>query len=294
MNIKDAKIVFFGFGDVGYKCLQYMLENDYYVIAVFTHDYDKHENNWFNTPENIAKEYGIDVFKPSNLNSTKWTRKFKYLNPDLILSLYYRNKIPPEIYTQAKLGAYNLHGSYLPSYKGRAPLNWAILNGESYTGASLHVLEDTYDTGDIIARTKINISPNEYVADVIPKVSKTTLKLFCDNLDNLILGNVNRQKQSLINDVQPSYFGKRTPEDSRIDFTKTSQQIRNLIRAVSKPFNGAFFENDKCRYVIWQADIEKTRTNYPAGTIISRTPQVLSISTIDGILHATRYEILPK
>ncbi len=294
MNVKDAKIVFFGFGDVGYKCLKYLLENDYFVLAVFTHDFDSHENNWFNTPESLAKEYGIDVYKPTNLKSAKWIRKFKYINPDLILSLYYRNKIPSEIFTQAQLGAYNLHGSYLPSYKGRAPLNWAIINGEKYTGVSLHIIEETFDTGDIIAQKKIEILPNEYVADIQTKVAQEALTLFKDNLDNIILQRVQPKKQIDIKDVKASYYGKRTPQDSRIDFSKSAVEIYNLIRAVSYPFNGAFFEDEKCKYILWKADILDQKPNAPAGSIVNRTPQALQIASIDAIIQATKYEILPK
>ncbi|MBO5255841.1 MAG: formyltransferase [Opitutales bacterium] len=294
MNVKDAKIVFFGFGDVGYKCLKYLLENDYFVLAVFTHDFDKNEKEWFNSPESLAKEYGIDVFKPNNLKSAKWIRKFKYIKPDLILSLYYRKRIPEEIFSQAQIGAYNLHGSYLPSYKGRAPLNWAIINGENYTGVSLHKLEKDFDTGDIIDRKKVEFSQDEYVKDIQPKVSQAALDIFTKNIDNLILNKIKPVKQSEICDTSTSYFGKRTPEDSRIDFTKSTFEIINLIRAVSYPFNGAFFEDAKCRYILWEADAIKKETSYPTGIILERTPEMLVVSTKDGFLQCKKYEILPK
>lgn len=122
MENKDKKILFFGFSDVGYRCLKYMLDEGYNVIGVFTHDTDPHEAHWFKTPESLAKENFIPVFKPETLKTEKWYRKVKYMQPDLILSLYYRNIIPEEIFSQAKLGAYNMHGSYLPAYRGRARL----------------------------------------------------------------------------------------------------------------------------------------------------------------------------
>ncbi len=287
---KNAKIIFFGFGDVGYKCLKHMLENDYNVIAVFTHERDPHEKSWFTSPEKIAKDWGIDVYKPINLNTQKWFRKIKYLKPDLILSLYYRARIPEEIFSQAKLGAYNLHGSYLPTYRGRAPLNWAILNGENFTGASLHVLEKNFDTGDIVDRRKVYFTQDEYVGDIQPKVAQTAVDMFAENLPKLLSGNVKKIPQIELEEV-PSYFGKRTPEDGRIDFSKDAEEIRNLIRAVSRPFGGAFFDIEDKRYIVWRADIDKTTPLQSVGKIILETPQKLIFSACNAVLISTDFEI---
>ena len=135
------RILFFGFSDVGYRCLKLLLDKGCDVIGVFTHDADPHEAHWFQTPESLAKENFIRVFKPGTLKTEKWFRKVRYMKPDLILSLYYRNFIPEEIFSQARLGAYNMHGSYLPAYRGRAPLNWSIINGEDHCGVTLHTIE---------------------------------------------------------------------------------------------------------------------------------------------------------
>ena len=289
MNVKDAKIVFFGFGDVGYKCLKYLLEEEYNVVAVFTHELDSHENAWFKSPEKIAKEYWVDTYKPTMLNTQKWFRKIKYLKPDLILSVYYRSRIPEEIFKQARLGAYNLHGSYLPAYRGRAPLNWAILNGENYTGATLHTLEKDFDTGDIVARKKVEFTNEEYVADVQKRQAKTAVELFVEALPLLFSTNVVKIKQSELGDA--SYFCKRTPADSRIDFSKTANEIRNLVRAVSRPFNGAFFEIENKRYVVWKADIVETSEKLEAGKIIKQTDSELIFSASDAFLRSTDFEI---
>lgn len=291
MEGKDAKIIFFGFGDVGFRCLKHMLENGYNVAAVFTHDRDPHEKNWFETAESIAKEYCVDVFKPSSLNSEKWFRKVKYMKPDLILSLYYRNRIPEEIFSQARLGAYNLHGSYLPSYKGRAPLNWAILNGENYTGCSLHVLEKDFDTGDVIARRKVEFCDADYVADIQPRVSDAAVEMFAEQLPKMLDGTVEKVNQSRL-EGKPSYFGKRTPEDSRIDFSKSAREIRNLVRAVSRPFNGAFFDLDGSRYTVWRADIGEENRGSPAGAVLERGGRLV-FAARDALLVSSDFEINP-
>ena len=158
------------------------------------------------------------------------------MKPDLILSLYYRNFIPEEIFSQAKLGAYNMHGSYLPTYRGRAPLNWSIINGESYCGVTLHTLEKKFDTGEIVEQEKVEFGPDEYVGDIQPRVSAAAVRVLEKALPSLLAGNPKTFKQD---ESKASYFGKRTPEDGRIDFTKTAREVFNLIRGVSKPFPGA-------------------------------------------------------
>lgn len=265
----DARIVFFGFSDVGYRCLKLLLEKGCNVIAVFTHDTDPHEKDWFQTPESLAKEWGIDVFKPSTLKSEKWFRKVAYMKPDLILSLYYRNIIPEEIFSTAKLGAYNMHGSYLPTYRGRAPLNWSIINGENYCGVSLHVLEKSFDTGAIVAQEKVEFSPEEYVAEIQPRVSDAALRVLDSSLESLLNGNPILTPQD---ESKATYFGKRTPEDGRIDFTKTAREVFNLIRGVSKPFPGAFTDDFGKRLIIWRARIGEETDGAEAGSALLESP----------------------
>ena len=284
MRNKDKKILFFGFSDIGYQCLKYLIDEEYYVIGVFTHDTDPHEKQWFKTAESLAKENFIPVFKPSTLKTEKWYRKVKYMQPDLILSLYYRNIIPEEIFSQAKFGAYNMHGSYLPTYRGRAPLNWAIINGENYSGVSLHVLEKTFDTGAIVDQEKVEFTEDEYVADIQPRITDAGVKLFKRSLEKLLDGNPQTTPQDENN---ATYFGKRTPEDGRIDFNKSAKDVYNLIRALSKPFPGAFAQINGKDTIIWRAKIGD-ETNLPAGTIANTSP--LTIACSDKLIVAEEYE----
>ena len=284
MRNKDKKILFFGFSDIGYQCLKYLIDEEYYVIGVFTHDTDPHEKQWFKTAESLAKENFIPVFKPSTLKTKKWYRKVKYIQPDLILSLYYRNIIPEEIFSQAKFGAYNMHGSYLPTYRGRAPLNWAIINGENYSGVSLHVLEKTFDTGAIVDQEKVEFTEDEYVADIQPRITDAGVKLFKRSLEKLLDGNPQTTPQ---NENNATYFGKRTPEDGRIDFNKSAKDVYNLIRALSKPFPGAFAQINGKDTIFWRAKIGD-ETDLPAGTIVNTSP--LTIACSDKLIVAEEYE----
>ena len=267
------RILFFGFSDVGYRCLKLLLDKGCDVIGVFTHDADPHEAHWFQTPESLAKENFIRVFKPDTLKTEKWFRKVRYMKPDLILSLYYRNFIPEEIFSLARLGAYNMHGSYLPAYRGRAPLNWSIINGEDHCGVTLHTIEKKFDAGEIVDREKVAFGPDEYVGEIQPRVSAAAVSVLERALPSLLAGNPNLEKQD---ESKASYFGKRTPEDGRIDFSKSAREVFNLVRGVSRPFPGAFAEIGGRRYTIWRAKPLEDFKGGRAGEIVSREPFIIA------------------
>lgn len=267
------RILFFGFSDVGYRCLKLLLDKGCDVIGVFTHDADPHEAHWFQTPESLAKENFIRVFKPDTLKTEKWFRKVRYMKPDLILSLYYRNFIPEEIFSLARLGAYNMHGSYLPAYRGRAPLNWSIINGEDHCGVTLHTIEKKFDAGEIVDREKVTFGPDEYVGDIQPRVSAAAVRVLERALPSLLAGNPKLEKQD---ESKASYFGKRTPEDGRIDFSKSAREVFNLVRGVSRPFPGAFAEIGGRRYTIWRAKPLEDFKGGRAGEIVSREPFIIA------------------
>lgn len=267
------RILFFGFSDVGYRCLKLLLDKGCDVIGVFTHDADPHEAHWFQTPESLAKENFIRVFKPDTLKTEKWFRKVRYMKPDLILSLYYRNFIPEEIFSLARLGAYNMHGSYLPAYRGRAPLNWSIINGEDHCGVTLHTIEKKFDAGEIVDREKVTFGPDEYVGDIQPRVSAVAVRVLERALPSLLAGNPKLEKQD---ESKASYFGKRTPEDGRIDFSKSAREVFNLVRGVSRPFPGAFAEIGGRRYTIWRAKPLEDFKGGRAGEIVSREPFIIA------------------
>jgi methionyl-tRNA formyltransferase len=130
-----------------------------------------------------------------------------------------------------------MHGSLLPKYRGRAPVNWAILHGETKTGASLHVMEVKPDAGDIVGQSEVSIGPNETATEVFAKVSQAAVKVLQAALPELIEGYVPRKPNNL---AQGSYFGGRKPADGQIHWNQTASQVHNLIRAVAPPYPGAF------------------------------------------------------
>ena len=289
MSAAKPRIMFFGFSEVGYQCLKLMLDRGCDVVAVFTHDADPHEAAWFKTAESLAGERGIPVFKPKSLKGGEWAETVAGLKPDLILSLYYRNLIPPSIFSQASLGAYNMHGSYLPAYRGRAPLNWSIVNGEDHCGVTLHVLEEGFDTGDIVDAERVEIGPQEYVGDVVPRIAAAAVSVLSRSLDSLLAGNPKLSPQDV---SKATYFGKRTPEDGRIDFTKPARDVFNLIRAVSRPYPGAFFERDGRKVLVWRATVDGPVGGAAPGSVVCENP--LKVACADSFIVSDDFEVSPS
>ena len=155
---------------------------------------------------------------------------------------------------------------------------------------SLHVLEKDFDTGDIVARKKVEFTDSDYVGDIIPRVSKAALEMFSETLPAFVSGNVAKIPQSSLSE-KSSYFGKRTPEMGRIDFSQTARQIRNLVRAVSRPFNGAFFDANGKRFTLWRADIAPKESATKAGEILEQSPALLKVAATDGTLVSTDFSV---
>ena len=166
-----------------------------------------------------------------------------------------------------------MHGSYLPSYRGRAPLNWSIINGEDHCGVTLHTIEKKFDTGEIVEQEKVDFGPDEYVGDIQPRVAAAAVRVLEKALPSLLAGNPSKTPQD---ESKASYYGKRTPEDGRIDFSKSAREVFNLIRGVSKPFPGAFADIEGKRYTIWRARPLEDFKGGRAGEIVSREPFIIA------------------
>lgn len=231
------RAVVFAYHDVGVHCLKTLLAAGIQVDLVVTHQDDPNENVWFASVIQLCSEQNIPYITPSAAELNNLIPQLQQIAPDYIFSFYYRNMIPAEILTCAKIAALNMHGSLLPKYRGRAPVNWAILHGETKTGASLHIMEVKPDAGDIVGQSEVSIGPNETATEVFAKVSQAAVKVMEVVLPELILGHVPRKPNNL---AQGSYFGGRKPADGQIHWNQTASQVHNLIRAVAPPYPGAF------------------------------------------------------
>ncbi len=270
----SPRVLFFGYSEVGYATLELLLARGVDIVGVFTHTDDGQETQWFRSVPKLAAQHRLPVFTPDSFKDPIWEERVRALRPDLILSMYYRNMIPTRLLNLAPLGAFNMHGSYLPRYRGRAPLNWAIINGEDHTGVSLHVMVKEADAGDVVDQEKVSIGAEESVVTVLPRVREAAVRVLGRQLDGLLAGHAPRMLQ---NHALATYFGKRTPEDGRIDWSKSSRDIFNLVRALSQPFPGAFtdvvVDGKTSRLLVWKAHpINVAAPPAAPGTLLSLQP----------------------
>ncbi len=261
-------ILVFAYHDVGYECLDFLIQNDEYILAVITHENNPKEEIWFRSVAALAKKFDIPVYTPESVNTPEWIEKIRSWEPDLIFSFYYRNMINEEILNIPRLGAFNMHGSLLPKYRGRVPINWAVLHGEKETGVTLHHMVKRADAGDIVDQETVPILPDDTAQDVFQKAVKAARRTLERRIEDLTNGTAPRRKQD---ESQATYFGGRKPEDGRIDWTQSAERIYNLIRAVTLPYPGAFTDVEGKRLFLWWARPLKEPGGKP-GQVISVDP----------------------
>lgn len=267
---KSPRIAFFGNHNIGYDCLEWLIAKDQNVVAAVTVAKNPLENVNYKSVEDLATENGILTITPRNTNSGAFLSLMEKLNPDLFISISYREMLPKQALEIPRLGAVNLHGSMLPQYRGCAPINWAIINGETETGVTLHYMDEKPDRGDIIAQTPISIGQAETALDIWNKVTKEGFNLFRQNYPLIVSGTAPRIPQV---GKPSSYFGRRQPKDGLIEWERESTEIYNQIRALTRPFPGAFSFLEGEEFFIWEA--------YPADFPEKLTPGELRMVNRD-------------
>lgn len=278
------RVLVFAYHEVGYECLSALLGRTADVVAVYTHPDDPSEGGWFRSVASLARTRRIPVYAPVTVNSPAEIARVRTLAPDLIFSFYYRHVIVPEILQLPRLGAYNMHGSLLPKYRGRAPVNWAILNGERETGATLHVMERRPDTGAIVDQEAVPIEPEDTARTVLARVATAARRVLERRWDELAQGRAPRRPQD---ESRATYYGGRRPEDGRIDWSRDAHSIYNLVRAVARPYPGAFTEVAGRRLYVWWARPEAGHGGRP-GEILSVAP--LRVATGKDCLEVCEWQ----
>ena len=231
------KCVVFGYHNIGCIGIEALEANGFEVAAVFTHEDSQNENIWFDSVAELACEKGIPVYAPDNINHPIWIERIKAINPDIAFSFYYRNMLKPEILEIPRLGCFNLHGSLLPKYRGRVPINWALINGETETGVTLHAMTPRADDGDIVDHEQIDIEKADTAKTLSLKAAAASKALLTRILPRIKNEDIPRTPQD---ESLATYFGGRCPADGEIDWSKSAKDIRNLVRAVTRPYPGAF------------------------------------------------------
>jgi len=239
--------VVFAYHDVGVNCLKALLHAGIQIDLVVTHQDDPNENVWFGSVAKLCEEQKIPCIAPNANQLIDLIPQIQKLAPDYLFSFYYRHMIPAELLACAKIAALNMHGSLLPKYRGRAPVNWAILHGETQTGATLHIMEAKPDAGDIVGQSAVSIDANETATDVFGKVSQAAVRVMNQVLPDLVQGHVPRKPNLL---AEGSYFGGRKPADGQILWQQTAKQVHDLVRAVAPPYPGAFTDWQGRRMIV--------------------------------------------
>jgi methionyl-tRNA formyltransferase len=238
--------VVFGYGDIGVRCTRILLSQGVEVELVVTHEDDPHENRWYASLAEFAAQHSLPCVTPASVDD-RLIYRVGALAPDFIFSFYYRHMIPMPLLWHARRGALNMHGSLLPRFRGRAPVNWAVLRGATETGATLHYMAEKADVGDIVDQAAVPILENDTALDVFYKVADAAELILTRSVPLLIAGNAPRQPQDL---TRGEYCGRRRPEDGRIDWSRPAREIHDLVRAVAPPFPGAFAFVDGERWLI--------------------------------------------
>ena len=245
--------VVFAYHDVGVNCLKALIAAGIQIDLVITHQDDPNENVWFGCVAKLCEDKKIPYITPNANQLMDLVPQIQKLAPDYLFSFYYRHMIPAELLACAKIAALNMHGSLLPKYRGRAPVNWAILHGETETGATLHVMEVKPDAGDIVGQSAVSIGPDETATEVFGKVSQAAVTVMNQVLPELVQGHIPRKPNNL---AQGSYFGGRKPADGQILWQQTAQQVHNLVRAVAPPYPGAFTDWQGQRRIVARTSLK--------------------------------------
>lgn len=285
--LKGARCVLFAYHDTGYAVIEALLDLGAPIVALFTHEDDPHEEIWWRSCAELARRNSIPVYAPEAIDAAV-TSRVAALKPDIIYSVYYRHLLPDALLKSVRIGAFNLHGSLLPKYRGRAPVNWVIVNGESEAGLTLHHMVARADAGDMVAQRACTIEDSDTALTLYRKLVPLGADIIRENHPLIVTGRAPRTKQDL---EAGSYFGRRGPADGRIDWRWPARRVFNLIRAVTHPYPGAFCFAAGRKLFVWEARIasEAGACGNP-GEILAERDGGIEIAAGQGSLIVTRVQ----
>jgi UDP-4-amino-4-deoxy-L-arabinose formyltransferase/UDP-glucuronic acid dehydrogenase (UDP-4-keto-hexauronic acid decarboxylating) len=274
------RAIVLAYHDMGCLGIESLLEHGFEIVGVFTHTDSKNENVWFQSVAELAARRNLTVFAPDDIDHPLWLDRIRDLAPDVLFSFYYRKLISKELLAIPTKGCFNLHGSMLPKYRGCAPANWAILNGETETGVTLHHMTMRPDAGDIVGQRGVAIEPTDDARTLNGKLVAAAKPLLDEYLPLIRDGRAPRTPQD---DLQATYFGRRSPKDGEIDWTQPAAAVANLVRAVARPYPGAFTHARSTEVLIWEAEATAEKHAKVPGTIVAADP--LEVACGEGTLR---------
>ena len=247
------KIVFIGAVEIGYKILETIYNINYKVDTIYTLPSSMQEStSGFIDFSPLAEQNDSRLIRTKNINEKSHIDEIREINPDLVIVCGWQRLICEDILNIPKLGTIGFHSSLLPKYRGRAPVNWAIIMGEKETGITMFYLTPQADDGDIIAQKSFSILLNDDCNTIYKKATQAGINLIKEYLPKIESGCAPR-----IHNPSASYpsYPKRIPEDGLIDFNRSSLDIYNFIRALTKPYPGAFFMDGENKIIVWKTEI---------------------------------------
>jgi methionyl-tRNA formyltransferase len=275
------RILFMGTPEFAVPSLRMLIEKAYEISAVVTAP-DKPRGRGqqvsFTPIKEFALQHHLPILQPEYLKDQKFIADVRHIAPDVIVVVAFRI-LPREVYTIPKLGSFNLHASLLPKYRGAAPINWAIINGEQNTGVTTFFLQDKVDTGSILLQTRVQIGVNDTAGDLHDKLSEAGADIVLQTVRLIELGKV---QPCLQDDTQSCPAPKIFKEDCRIDWNKSAQQVHNFIRGLS-PYPAAWTTHKGKVIKVYRTTLTNAQFA-KAGIVVQRTNDALSIGTGDGII----------
>ncbi|MFW0757875.1 bifunctional UDP-4-amino-4-deoxy-L-arabinose formyltransferase/UDP-glucuronic acid oxidase ArnA [Pseudomonas sp. H11T01] len=265
----NPKAVVFAYHDIGCAGIEALLNAGFEIAAVFTHADDPKENTFYGSVAQLCARKGIPVHAPEDANHPLWIERIAKLNPDYLFSFYYRNLLGEQLLATARKGAFNLHGSLLPTYRGRAPANWVLVNGETETGVTLHRMVKRADAGAIIAQERVVIDRTDTALSLHGKLREAASSLLRDTLPLLVQGKITETAQD---ESKATVFGRRTAADGKLVWKKPAEELFNLVRAVTQPYPGAFCAVGEHKLIVWSAEVVKGNEGLAPGRVISVDP----------------------
>ena len=288
--MKNLKVVFMGTPTFSVPILSALIDTTNVVLVVSQPDREKdRKGNLLPTPiKELAINKNIPVFQPSKIKEDY--QRIIDANPDIIITCAYGQIIPEIILNQPKYGCINVHGSLLPKLRGGAPIHHAIIDGNTTTGITIMYMDKKMDSGDIISQKSIQILPEDNLDSLYEKMSYLGCELLMETLPSIIDGTNKRIKQ---NENEVTFGLNITKEEEKIDFTKESKNIHNLIRGLST-IPGAYCYLDNKRMKIYQSELTNIKSSNKPGTIEKIDKTGIYISTIDNIIKFTDIKLEGK
>ena len=284
-----ARWAVFAYHTFGARALEALLAREEQVVAVVTHPDEPDEGDWFESVAEIARIHRLPLFTPPSPNLPAIVETLRALAADVILSVWYRRLLGPDLLALPRVAALNLHGSLLPAYRGRAPVNWVLVNGERRTGVTLHHMAGEADAGDIVAQQAIDIEPDDTAFTLYKRMVKIGVELLLDAYPGVLAGTAQRIPQD---PARATVFPRRRPEDGRVEWTWPAARIANMIRAVTHPYPGTFVGDGTGRLFLWAGAVLPDIGNGAApGTLLEILPsQGITVATGEGALLLRRIQ----